>query len=156
MKSWLIYRWIMHRYSAGKLPWYGIWMILSGIRRRNRPIALPKFWILILRYLHLREEEKQELWKWCIFWKRCWRSVMMESVSHPLRISEWKNCCRRWQRRVWRWFSSCLHLIVFPIAHSSELTVISADGVPERLWEKPWEPTVPLALSSGRITSLRL
>ncbi len=28
---------------AGKLPWYGIWMILSGIRRRNRPIALPKF-----------------------------------------------------------------------------------------------------------------
>lgn len=24
------------------------------------------------------------------FLKRCWRSVMMESVSHPLRISEWK------------------------------------------------------------------
>ena len=68
------------------------------------------------------------------FLKRCWRSVMMESVSHPLRISEWKKIAAEDGREGCGGdFSSCLHLIVFPIAHSSELTVISADGVPERL-----------------------
>ena len=66
------------------------------------------------------------------FLKKVWRSVMMNLYLTNCGSQSGKIAAEDGREGV-EVISSCLHLIVFPIAHSSELTVISADGVPERL-----------------------
>lgn len=56
---------------------------------------------LILRYLHLREEEKQELWNGAFSEKVLEERYDGICIS-PIADLRVENCCRRWQRRVWR------------------------------------------------------